>query len=133
MHARTISTTIKTLSSAAILAVAAVGCGSGGSGGGNTVPANATVIRALPGITWDAKTYTAQSVGGKVSLALRDDSSEPHNLHLIAPDDSDVGIALDVDGQGDVHADTVSLAPGTYKVICTIAGHGNMKATLTVT
>ena len=22
--------------------------------------------------------------------------------------------------------------PGTYQVICTIAGHGNMKATLTV-
>jgi plastocyanin len=27
---------------------------------------------------------------------------------------------------------SIPLKPGTYKVICTITGHGNMKATLTV-
>lgn len=116
-----------------VVALALAACGSSGGGGGNTIPANATVIKALEGISWDAKTYTAQSVNGKVTLSLKDQGTVPHNLHLLDKDNVDMGVALDVSGSGDVHTETVSLAPGTYKVICTIAGHGNMKATLTVT
>jgi plastocyanin len=116
------------------IALALVGCSSGSDGGNKaTVPAGATLIKAIEGIAWDAKTYTATAVDGKVSLALEDDSSLPHNLHLINAENVDVGIALDVQGRGDVHSVDVTLPPGTYKVICTIAGHGNMKATLTVT
>jgi plastocyanin len=116
------------------LALALVGCSSSSDGGSSaTPPAGATVIKAIEGIAWDAKTYTATAVDGKVSLTLEDDSSLPHNLHLINSEDVDVGVALDVQGRGKIHSAEVTLAPGTYKVICTIAGHGNMKATLTVT
>ena len=115
------------------LALSLVGCGSGGSGSGGTTPANATVITAIEGIAWDAKTYTATAANGKITLALRNNSSLPHNLHLLNGENVDQGVALDVKGRNDVHTLDYTLAAGTYKVICTIAGHGNMKATLTVT
>ncbi|MEO8263920.1 MAG: hypothetical protein ABI706_00260 [Ilumatobacteraceae bacterium] len=123
----------RTLVAVPFVALSLVACGSGGSGSGGTTPANATVVTAIEGIAWDAKTYTAASVDGKVTLALKNNSSLPHNLHLIDKDNVDVGLALDVKGRSDVHTLPYTLAPGTYKVICTIAGHGNMKATLTVT
>ena len=117
-----------------IAGLALVGCSSSdGGGGGGTIPADAVVIKAIEGIAWDAKTYTAKSVDGKVTLSLKDQSNLPHNLHLLDADNVDMGVALDVTGSGAVHTATVALKPGTYQVICTIAGHGNMKATLTVT
>ncbi len=115
------------------LSVVACSSGGGGSGSGETVPANATVVTAIEGIAWDAKTYTAASVDGRVTLALKNDSSLPHNLHLLDAENVDQGVALDVKARGDTHTLSYTLAPGTYQVICTIAGHGNMKATLTVT
>ena len=123
----------RTLVAVPFVALSLVGCGSGGSGSGGTTPANATVITAIEGIAWDAKTYTATPVGGKITLALRNNSSLPHNLHLLNAENVDQGVALDVKGRNDVHTLDYTLAAGTYQVICTIAGHGNMKATLTVT
>ena len=113
-------------------ALALVGCSSGSDGGEATVPAGATLIKAEQAIAWDAKTYTATAVDGKVTISLRDDSDLPHNLHLLDSDNVDMGIGLRVEGHGDLHTDSVSLKPGAYKVICTIPGHGNMQATLTV-
>jgi plastocyanin len=117
-----------------LLMVSLVACGSsgGGSGSGGTIPAGSTVITAIEGIAWDAKTYTAASSDGKITLTLRNNSSLPHNLHLLDGENVDVGVALDVKGRNDVHTLSYTLAPGSYQVICTIAGHGNMKATLTV-
>ncbi|MGZ4723820.1 MAG: hypothetical protein ACXV5U_07680 [Ilumatobacteraceae bacterium] len=115
------------------VALALAGCSSSSGGGGGTVPAGATLIKAEQAITWDAKTYTATAVDGKVTISVRNESSLPHNLHLLDAKNVDVGIALTVENNGDLHTGTVALAPGTYQVICTIPGHGNMKATLTVT
>ncbi len=122
----------RTVAALPFTAVALVACSSGSDGGSGTVPAGATLVKALDGITWDAKTYAATPVDGKVTISLRDESSLPHNLHLLDADNVDVGIGLDVEGRGDVHTDSVALEPGAYQVICTIPGHGNMKATLTV-
>jgi plastocyanin len=114
------------------VALALAGCGSSSGGSSGTVPAGATVIKAIDGIAWDAKTYSATAVGGQVTIALQNDSSLPHNLHLIDSGRVDVGLALDVADRGKGHIGTTALKPGTYTVICTIAGHGNMKASLTV-
>ena len=118
------------------VALALVGCGSsdGGSGGGSdaTVPAGATLITAIEGIAWDSPTYTGTAVDGRVTISVKNDSSLPHNLHLIDSDNVDVGVSLEVSGRGQVDTESVALKPGTYKVICTITGHGNMKSTLTV-
>ncbi len=125
----------RTLLLVSIVTLSVVACSGGGSGGGSggTIPANSTVITAIEGIAWDAKTYTATAVDGKVTLTLQNKSSLPHNLHLLDAENVDQGVALDVKGNGDTHTLSYTLAPGTYQVICTIAGHGNMKATLTVT
>jgi plastocyanin len=127
----------RTLAAVPLLALSLVGCGSSdggsGSGGSDTLPGDTLVIKATEGIAWDATTYAATSVGGKVKIAVENDSSLPHNLHLLDSENVDVGLALSVANRGEVKSDDISLAPGTYKVICTIAGHGNMKATLTVT
>jgi len=118
------------------IALSLVGCGSSASGSGSssgaTVPANTLVIKAVEGIAWDAKSYVATAVDGKVSIAIENDSSLPHNLHLLDSENVDVGLSLEVAKRGEIKNDDFPLAPGTYQVICTIAGHGNMKATLTV-
>ena len=125
--------TFRSLVAVPFVVLALVGCSSGGgSVSRGTVPAGATLIKAEQAITWDAKTYTATPVDGKVTISLRNDSSLPHNLHLLDSNNVDAGIALDVEGHGDVRTASVALKPGIYKVICTIPGHGNMKATLTV-
>jgi plastocyanin len=124
----------RALAAVPFIAIALLGCG-GSSSASNTsatIPANATVVTAIDGIAWDAKSYVATAVDGKVTIAAKNDSSLPHNLHLIDAESVDVGLSLDVNKKGDVASASVRLAPGTYKVICTIAGHGNMKATLTV-
>jgi plastocyanin len=126
----------RTLLAVPFIALSIAGCGSSGNGGGSgagaTLPADTLVIKAIEGISWDAKSYAATAVGGKVNIAIEDDSSLPHNLHLLDSNNVDVGLALSVQERGDVKSDDYPLAPGTYQVICTIAGHGNMKATLTV-
>jgi plastocyanin len=127
----------RTLLAVPFIALSIVGCSSSDSGGGNggaaTVPADTLVIKAIDGIAWDAKSYVATAVGGKVKIAIENDSSLPHNLHLLDSNNVDVGLALSAQDRGDVKSDDYPLAPGTYQVICTVAGHGNMKATLTVT
>jgi plastocyanin len=123
----------RTLLLVPFVALSVAACSSDGGSSGGTAPANATVVTAIEGIAWDAKTYSATAVDGKVTLALKNDSSLPHNLHLLDAENVDVGVALDVQSRGAVHSLDYTLPPGTYQVICTIAGHGNMKATLTVT
>src|SRR4051812_18228010 len=116
------------------LALALAGCGSSGSGSGAaaTAPSGALVITAVEGIAWDSKTYSATPVDGKVEIAAKNNSSLPHNLHIIDSNSVDVGLSLAMSNKGDVKTGSAALAPGTYQVICTIAGHGNMKSTLTV-
>jgi plastocyanin len=114
------------------VALAVVGCSSSDGGSAATTPADAVVVTAIEGIAWDAKTYTATSVDGRVTIAVKNQSSLPHNLHLLDVDNVDVGVALEVAGRNDIDSKSVALAPGAYQVICTITGHGNMKATLNV-
>src|SRR3954449_6988923 len=128
---------IRAFAAAPVLALALVACGGssdgdGGSGAAATVPSGALVVTAIEGIAWDSKTYAATAVDGKVEIAAKNDSSLPHNLHIIDSDSVDVGLSLSMSNKGDVKTGSAALAPGTYQVICTIAGHGNMKSTLTV-
>jgi plastocyanin len=125
----------RTLAVVSLIALSTAGCGSSGgsgSGGDVTLPAGTVVVKAIEGIAWDKATYEATSVDGKVSIAVENLSSLPHNLHLVDSQSVDEGISLEVNGRNDIESTTLPLAPGDYKVICTIAGHGNMKATLTV-
>jgi plastocyanin len=123
----------RTLAIIPLVAMSLVACSSGSSGNGGTAPAGATVIKAIEGIAWDAKTYTVPlTADGKAIIAVENDSSLPHNLHLLDSNNVDIGVALSVSSRGDLASGDPTLKAGSYQVICTIAGHSNMKATLTV-
>ena len=92
-------------------------------------PPARSVVDALDGIEWDAETYIADAVDGNVSITLKNDSSLPHNLHLIDAEATKIGVALEVPGATTTTAAPSPLTAGTYQVICTVPGHGAMKAT----
>jgi plastocyanin len=105
-------------------------CGGSDSGStGTTVPADLTVT-AIDGIAWDSADYTATA--GEVTVAVVNDSSLPHNLHIVDAEGTQLPDVFDIPTKGDVDSDTITLAAGTYTLICTIPGHANMKSTLTV-
>ncbi|TPW13769.1 MAG: hypothetical protein FD127_1816 [Acidimicrobiaceae bacterium] len=121
--------TIAVAGVAGILTLSACGAGSGSSS--ETVPADAAlVVAAIEGINWDETEYA--TTGGSVKVAATNKSSLPHNLRLVDSTGAQLPNTFDIPSRGDVAVDTVTLAPGTYTLICTIAGHNNMRATLTV-
>ena len=115
---------------AGALALAACGGGDGdSSSSGTTLPADLTVT-AIDGLAWDSTSYTATA--GEVTIAVVNDSTLPHNLHIVDPSGTQLPEIFDIPAKGNVVSDTVTLAAGEYTLICTIPGHANMKATLTV-
>ena len=116
------------LAVAAALAVSACG---GGSDSATTTPSDAdVVVKAIEGILWEKDAYTAKA--GEVTIEAVNDSSAPHNLHLLDIQNTDLGIKLDIPVKGRSADTTLTLKAGTYTIICTIPGHSGMKATLTV-
>ena len=113
---------------AATLALAACG---GGSGSDSSTPSDAdVVVKAVVGFLWEKDAYTAKA--GEVTIEAANDSSAPHNLHLLDSTNTDLGIKLDIPVKGRTADATLTLKAGTYTIICTIPGHSAMKATLTV-
>lgn len=115
---------------AGALVLAACGGGSSGSDG-TSAPSNAdVVVKAVDPLAWDKKDYTATA--GEVVIEVDNQSSQPHNMHIVGPDSAELPVALDIPSKGDSESATVTLTPGAYTIICTIPGHTSMKATLTV-
>lgn len=113
-------------------ALALAACGGGddsSSSSGTTLPADLTVT-AIDGLSWDSASYTATA--GEVTIAVVNDSSQPHNLHIVDSTGTQLPEVFDIPSKGQVASDTVTLTAGEYTLICTIPGHANMKATLTV-
>jgi plastocyanin len=116
--------------SAALLLVAACSSGST-STPTNTVPAGSTVIKAVPGLLFDANQY-GPIPAGDITFGYVNDDSIRHTLILAKGDTKVPNFKLEVRRKGDVDSGTVTLDAGTYTVICDVPGHGNMRATLTV-
>jgi plastocyanin len=136
MRIRSLTPALISLLAAGALGLSACGgdddsSSSDGSGGGETVASEIDLeVVAVDGIKWEKDEYTATA--GTVTSALRNSSSLPHNLHFIDETGKENLVVLDAPSRGDVDIDDVELAAGTYTLICTIPGHSNMKATLTV-
>jgi plastocyanin len=114
--------------------IGVAGCSSSSSGSKDSVPARIDVtVRAIDGIAWDSKAYTAASVNGSVEIEGDNESGLAHNLYVIAADGTEAAGHLDLPNRGTKKFESLQLAPGTYSIICKIPGHSNMKATLTVT
>jgi plastocyanin len=106
-------------------------CGGGSESSSETLPADVdVVVNAVEGINWDKQEYTAAA--GPVKVATTNLSSLPHNLRIVDPSGTQLPNAFDIPARNSVAIDTVSLETGTYTLICTIAGHNNMRSTLVV-
>ena len=107
-------------------------CGGGGTSAPDyTIPADADlVVKAVPTIRWDAKTYSAAA--GEVKVFFANDDSVKHVL-VVRQGDKVVGdLELKVNKKGDTAEGTITLEPGEYSVYCIVPGHGGMNSTLTV-
>lgn len=114
-------------------ALALSACGGDSGSSAVTVPADAdVVINSVSGIQWEKKEYAVTSDGSPVLIATQNLSNEPHNLHVRGGDGVEVGTPLDTPEKNDIDSGEFDLAVGQYTVFCSVVGHGNMKATLTV-
>lgn len=130
MTGRTAFSTARRATLAAALLLALSACGGERESAG-TAPADAGIeVRALDGLAWNSKTYTAEA--GKVTLFGANDSVLPHNVHVLDADGKDMGTAINLPTPGSSGTMELDLAPGTYRIVCKIAGHTSMDSTLTV-
>jgi plastocyanin len=107
-------------------------CGGGGSSAPDyTIPADAgLVVKAVPTIRWDAKSYVASA--GDVKVFLANDDNVKHVL-VVRQGDKVVGdLELKVNKKGDFAEGTIALEAGEYSVYCIVPGHSSMNSTLTV-
>jgi plastocyanin len=117
---------------AALLAsTAALAACSGGDATPSTVPAGTDLeVHAVPGLRFDKESY--EVAAGESLVAYVNDDSIHHTLVVI--DDGTVvpGFELAVYKKGEIDSGSVALEAGTYELFCTVPGHQNMRATLTV-
>jgi hypothetical protein len=81
-------------------------------------------------ITLSRKTVPA----GQVSIELANFGQDPHDLRVERVDHPDTGFAFTLAKPGSVASKKLSLAPGEWKLYCTLEGHAaaGMRAYLTV-
>ena len=93
-------------------------------------PAADLVVTAEEGIRWEEESYSATA--GDIEIELDNESSVAHTLAIIAPDGSKLANKeLSAAGK-DADRGSFALTAGTYTIICTVPGHGNMKSDLIV-
>ena len=114
-----------------LLAAVVAACGGGGQQGGGqpsgTAPgAGITVSEKEWTIEFPTKTLKA----GTVKLVVKNDGTIEHNFII-----EEAKVEVDAIQPGSSKEVTVDLKPGTYTVLCNIAGHqeAGMKTTITVT
>ena len=87
-------------------------------------------VRAISGLRFDKSLYEATA--GDIEIAYINDDTIRHTL-IVLQDDTKVGnLELAVNKRGDLDIGTINLPAGNYVVFCTVPGHQNMKADLTV-
>lgn len=109
-------------------------CG-GGTSTPTTTPVEAdVVVRAVDGIAWNAKEYSAVSTDGTLTIYGVNSSSVAHNLHVRDAAGTELIKPIDLPSKGDDGTVTFDVTPGEYRIVCTIPGHESlMTSTLTVT
>lgn len=115
------------LAAAALLFTA---CGGGDKASDNAPPSDADlVVKAVTGNKLDAASYTAKA--GSVKLAYIGEPTTNHTLIVTTPDGTTVGTKMKIQ-PGKSAEETFTLEAGTYKLLCDVPGHDNMKADLVV-
>lgn len=116
-----------TLAAAALAAVAA-GCGKDhkGSSGSVAVRAGQPVAVKAHEYGFAPGTITVRGARGKapVRFRLENDGSLPHDVH-VRRDGDDLGGTEVVSG-GKTAEGTVTLAPGSYEIFCSVGDHADL-------
>ena len=123
-------------SSLALIPVVALGvalgaCSSSSSSPAATVPADTDLeVHAVSGLKFDKTSYEVAT--GENFVAYVNEDTIRHNLIVAQGDTKLSGFELKVNQNGDIDSGSVTLAAGNYVLLCTVPGHQNMKADLTV-
>ena len=96
-----------------------------------TLPATVDLeVRAVSGLKFDKSAYEATA--GDIEVGYVNDDTIRHTLVVVEGDTKVGTLELQVNKRGDVDTGTINLPAGNYSVFCTVPGHQNMKADLTV-
>ena len=123
-------------SSFALMSLVAYGlalpaCSSSSSAPAETLPADIGLeVHAVSGLKFDKTTY--EVVAGDITVGYINEDSIRHTLVVVQGDTKVSGFELKVNKKGDIDSGSVNLAAGNYVLFCTVPGHQNMKADLTV-
>ena len=123
-------------SSFALLSLAAIGlilpaCSSSSSAPAETLPVDIGLeVHAVPGLKFDKTSYEVGA--GDITVGYINEDSIRHTLVVVQGDTKVSGFELKVNKKGDIDTGSVTLAAGNYILFCTVPGHQNMKADLTV-
>lgn len=126
---RLVRTSLAAIAVAPLLAACG---GSSDSASDGTLPPSDVQLIAVEGIAWNASSYSATATDGTVDILGRNESSLPHNLYVVDSTGTQQREFINLPQRGDAQVQSFPLTPGEYTVLCLIPGHGNMKATLTV-
>ena len=120
-----------TKSSLVAVALVALSACSGSTATPETLPATVDLeVRAVSGLKFDKTAYDATA--GDIEIGYVNDDTIRHTL-IVLQGDTKVGtLELAVNRRGDTDTGTINLPAGNYSVFCTVPGHQNMKADLTV-
>jgi plastocyanin len=116
--------------SAVAVAIALSACSSS-TATPETLPATVDLeVRAVSGLKFDKTAYEATA--GDIEIGYVNDDTIRHTLVVVEGDTKVGTLELQVNKRGDVDTGTINLPAGNYSVFCTVPGHQNMKADLTV-
>ncbi len=119
------------LMSLAALGIALPACSSSSSTPAETLPATTDLeVHAISGLKFDKTSYEVGA--GDISVGYINEDSIRHTLVVVQGDTKVSGFELKVNKKGDIDSGSVTLAAGNYVLFCTVPGHQNMKADLTV-
>lgn len=113
------------------LVVALSACSSSTSAPAETLPVDTDLeVLAVSGLKFDKTGY--EVVTGDITVGYINEDSIRHTLVVVQDGTMVSGFELKVNKNGDIDSGSVTLAAGNYVLLCTVPGHQNMKADLTV-
>ena len=119
------------LTSVVALVVALGACSSSTSAPAETLPVDTDLeVLAVSGLKFDKTSYEVEA--GDITVGYINEDSIRHTLVVVQDGTVVSGFELKVNKKGDIDTGSVTLAAGSYILLCTVPGHQNMKADLTV-
>ena len=101
-----------------LVSLVAASCGGGGKPSGEQPSPSAGAVVTVTEKEWSITFSTAALKAGPLKLTLKNEGSIEHNFII-----KEANVEVDSIQPGQSKEVTVNLKPGTYTVMCNIAGH----------